>query len=238
VAVADPLGSHPALIALTLERAAEAAAGLVAMNCDSCQYRVALRGFEHVVGMAAVSDHHHGLRGSSPVALVGVPRAVDDATPGMGAAELRFRPDGTVHWGAMWQDFCELALTGGPPVRNTMLTSAVRFPTRDLPAHEVAAEIARGIAETTALAVTDWSQPGWLGFACDDERMAVWVAAAIIIENVVARFAGRTVYVPVAADWRLNSEIKNIITAVAKTCHYWAEHRPQMPALAPAQVMP
>ncbi len=232
VAVAGSLGAHPALINLTLERAAEAAAGHVAMNCDRCKYRVALRGFEAEVGRVQHSDHHHGLRGLERPLLGAVPRAVDDTQPGMGAAELRFRPDGMVEWGAMWQDFCELALTGGPPVRDNVLRSAVDEALATATADAVAQEIARGISETTGLSVTDLSQPGWVGFACEDERMAVWVAAAIIVENIGARFDGTVVYVPAGPSWRLKSEIKNVITAVAKTCHYWREHRPQ-PARTP-----
>lgn len=228
VAMAASLGAHPALIDLTLERAAEAAAGHAAMNCDRCKYRVALRGFETELGRAQHSDHHHGLRGLALPQLRGVPRAVDDRTPGMGAAELRLGSDGQVDWGSMWQDFCELALTGGPPVRDTVLLNAVDEALAAQTSNAVAQEIARGIAETTGLPVTDLSQPGWVGFECEDERMAVWVAAAIIIENIAARFEGKMVYVPAAPSWRLKYEIKNVITSVAKTCHYWQEHRPRL----------
>ncbi|HSH82772.1 MAG TPA: sirohydrochlorin chelatase [Herpetosiphonaceae bacterium] len=227
LACAAPLGAHPALLDLTLARAAEAAAGNVAMNCDRCKYRMALHGFEGELGRPVQSDHHHGLRGIDGPTLRGLPRSVDDASPGMGAAALRYRPDGTVDWGVMWQDFCELALTGGPPVRQTPLTVVDTAIDAAMTA-DVGVEIARGIAETTGLPVDAVAQPGWIGFRCDDERMAVWIAAALIIENIGARFEERTVYVPVAPTWRLKYEIKNVITAVAKTCHYWQEHRPRV----------
>jgi len=228
--VAAPLGAHEALLDLTLERAAEAAAGHVAMNCDRCKYRVALRGFEKEQGRQQGSDHHHGLRGANAPRLGGVPRAAGDTTPGMGSADLRFRANGLVDWGSMWQDFCELALTGGSPVRGTPLAHAVDEMLAAQNGNLVAQEIARGIEETTGLPVVDLAQPGWVGFACSDERMAVWVAAAIIIENVAARFEGHTVYVPSAPGWQLKYEIKNVVTAVAKTCHYWQEHRPRTAA--------
>jgi sirohydrochlorin cobaltochelatase len=226
LACAAPLGAHPALLDLTLARAAEAAAGNVIMNCDRCKYRTALRGFEGELGRPVQSDHHHGLRGVDGPRLRGLPRSADDSSPGMGAAALRYRPDGTVDWGVIWQDFCELALTGGPPVRQTPLTVADTA-LEAAATTGVSPEIARGIVETTGLPVDDVAQPGWIGFRCDDERMAVWIAAALIIENIGARFEGRNVYVPVAPSWRLKYEIKNVITAVAKTCHYWQEHRPQ-----------
>ncbi len=222
-----PLGAHPALLDLTLVRAAEAAAGNVAMNCDRCKYRMALRGFEGELGRPTMSDHHHGLRGVDGPKLRGLPRSVNDSSPGMGAAQLRYRPDGTVDWGVMWQDFCELALTGGPPVRQSPLT-AVDTDIDAVMVADIRAEIARGIAETTGLPVVDMAQPGWIGFRCDDERMAVWIAAALIIENISARFQGQVVYVPTGSSWRLKYEIKNVITAVAKTCHYWQAHRPQV----------
>lgn len=234
LSVAAPLGAHPALIELTLERAAEAAAGLAAMNCDRCKYRVALRGYEAEQGRAQRSDHSHGLRGLPGPQLGGVPRAVNDSTPGMASADLRFRPDGHVDWGVMWQDFCALALTGGPPVRSTLLGCGDQTLAADSAA-AISEEIARGITETTRLPVVDRTQPGWLGFACEDQRMAVWVTAAIIIENIAARFDGRIVYVPVASSWRLKHEIKNVITAVAKTCHYWQEHRPRPAQAAEAE---
>lgn len=225
--VAEPLGAHPALLDLTLRRAAEVFAGRPAMNCDLCKYRVVLRGFEHEHGLAIHSDHHHGLRGLTP-RLGGLPRDPADPAPGMPAAPMRWRDDGQVDWGSMWQSFCELALTGGPPVRGAWL-SAPSATSEDSAYRRVADEIARGIHETTGLPVTDRSRPGWIGFRCHDERMAVWVAAAIIIENIAAQFDGCTVYVPVDATWRLKEEIKNVITAVAKTCHYWQEHRPRAP---------
>ena len=42
----------------------------------------------------------------------------------------------------------------------------------------------------------------------------------------MARSVGDRVYVPVGADYTVSGEIKNVITAVAKTTHYWADHVP------------
>jgi hypothetical protein len=33
----------------------------------------------------------------------------------MSSAPLRYRADGSVDWGNMWDSFCELAREGGPP---------------------------------------------------------------------------------------------------------------------------
>jgi cobalt/nickel transport system ATP-binding protein len=50
VAVGDPLGPHPRLADLVVERFAEPQTGDVRMNCDLCSYRVRLPGFEERVG--------------------------------------------------------------------------------------------------------------------------------------------------------------------------------------------
>ncbi len=50
VAVAEPLGPHPRLADLVVERFGEPVAGDVRMNCDVCSYRVRLPGFEERVG--------------------------------------------------------------------------------------------------------------------------------------------------------------------------------------------
>jgi sirohydrochlorin cobaltochelatase len=56
--------------------------------------------------------------------------------------------------------------------------------------------------------------------------MACWLAESIVQENVQARAQGSQLFVPVGSDYTLKGEIKNVITAVAKTTHYWAEHVP------------
>jgi energy-coupling factor transporter ATP-binding protein EcfA2/sirohydrochlorin ferrochelatase len=50
VAAGDPLGPHPRLADLVVERFGEPQTGDVRMNCDVCSYRVRLPGFEERVG--------------------------------------------------------------------------------------------------------------------------------------------------------------------------------------------
>ena len=52
------LGDAPSLVDVVLERYAEALAGDIRMNCDTCLYRVALPGVEHRVG-APQRPHDH-----------------------------------------------------------------------------------------------------------------------------------------------------------------------------------
>ncbi|MEZ0111803.1 sirohydrochlorin cobaltochelatase [Catenulispora sp. EB89] len=56
--VAPVIGDCDELADLVLERHAEAVAGDIRMNCDTCVYRIAMPGFEDKVG-AAQTPHHH-----------------------------------------------------------------------------------------------------------------------------------------------------------------------------------
>lgn len=143
----------------------------------------------------------------------------------MGAAPLKYTPDGQVAWDEIWTDFCDLALAGGPPHRGTLLEPVDPKEVLANPeAYEhVVAEIARGLRMVTELS-TVRGKPGWLGLQCENEEMAHWMLRAIIVENVCVRREGNTLFFPAGPDFRLEKEIKNVVTVVAKTYHYWKEH--------------
>lgn len=149
----------------------------------------------------------------------------DKAAP-MAAAPLRYTADGQVDWGNMWDSFCALALDGGPPHRGTLLTPGDATDPAGAAYGAAVAEIARGVAAVSGL-VAGAAEPGWVGVRCDSPGMARWLAEAIHGENVAARHAGPMLLVPVGADYSLKGELKNVITAVAKTTHYWREHLPK-----------
>lgn len=142
----------------------------------------------------------------------------------MASAPFIWRRDGRPDWGAMWTTFCELALYGGPPQRGA--GDALRGPG---PAGAAAApsamlaELQRGIEETTGLRAEP-GQPGWIAITCASDRMAAWLCAAIILENVEARPDGARLLVPAGPDFTLEDQVKSIVTVVAKTHHYWREH--------------
>jgi sirohydrochlorin ferrochelatase len=56
---AGHLGAGPELAQLVLERAAEARAGAVRMNCDTCSYRLPFPGLEDRAGQALGVGHSH-----------------------------------------------------------------------------------------------------------------------------------------------------------------------------------
>lgn len=163
----------------------------------------------------------------------------------MAAAPFLYHVDGSVAWGQMWQSFCALALDGGPPHRPALLLPVDPTSITDMNEsayHAVIAEITRGITETTGLAAQA-AAPGWVAVPCVSLDMATWMTEAILAEGVTARSDGCHVLVPAGPAFALAGEIKSVITAVAKTHHYWVAHRidpdapppvPEEPAVAAA----
>ena len=144
----------------------------------------------------------------------------------MSSAPFVWRRDGRPDWGAMWTTFCDLALYGGPPQRgaDTALrgTDVAGGPTAAA-SPEMLAELQRGVRETTGLAAEP-AEPGWIAIGCESQRMAAWLCAAIIVENVDARVEGDQLLLPAGPDFVLEDHVRSLITVVAKTHHYWREH--------------
>jgi sirohydrochlorin cobaltochelatase len=44
------------------------------------------------------------------------------------------------------------------------------------------------------------------------------------MENVSARLEGTMLDLPAGPAYRIEKEVKNVITSIAKTCHYWSDH--------------
>lgn len=145
----------------------------------------------------------------------------------MGSASLLVEPDGKVAWDKIWTSFCDLALAGGPSHRGTLLEAVTAEEARaDWERYlEVVAEIERGIRLVTALPAVESAVPGWVGVQCDSEAMAVWMLRAIVVENVMCRRQGDVLYLPAGPAFRLEKEIKNVVTVMARTFHYWTSHR-------------
>ena len=142
----------------------------------------------------------------------------------MSAAPFVYRDDGEPDWGTMWKGFCELALYGGPPHRAP--EDALQMPAaapEEVVEDSMIDEITRGILETTDLIATP-SPGGWLTIQCDSKRMAAWLSAVIILENVDARSDGDVLFVPGDKGFDLKDQVKSVITVVAKANHYWQEH--------------
>ncbi len=154
----------------------------------------------------------------------------------MGSAGLKFGADGQVAWGEMWQSFCDLAMAGGPPHKGALLEpgSAAEIVAAPARYDDVVEEITRGIVLVTDLHATRSPIDGWVRVHCLSDAMAGWLQRAIVMENVAARRHGLRLDLPAGPHFRVEKEIKNVITVAAKTCHYWMGHipRPQRIAIA------
>jgi hypothetical protein len=151
----------------------------------------------------------------------------EDVQPvSMGSAGLKFDADGRVAWDEIWGSFCDLAMAGGPPHRGTLLEPATEAEIEADPGGyaRVTAEICRGVRMVTDLAVDRSSTPGWVDLFCFTPGMAGWMARAIAMENVSVQMDGSVVRLPAGPGFRLEKEIKNVITSVAKTAHYFVDH--------------
>lgn len=144
----------------------------------------------------------------------------------MGSAPLAFDVDGNVAWDRMWGSFCDLAMAGGPPHKGKLLEpgspeSILAEPTRYA---EICGEIERGIELASRLHATPSCCPGWLRVRCHNHTMAQWLLRAITMENISVRLEEGAILLPAGPAFRLEKEIKNVITVIAKTSHYWCGH--------------
>lgn len=148
--------------------------------------------------------------------------AIDKRAP-MPSAPMRYDETGQVDWGSMWDSFCLLASDGGPPHRETLLEPDKVADGQSETYQSAQDEIIRGVRMVSQLtAVPD--NPGWIRVTADSPEMAQWVCDAINEENVSCRVLDNFFFVPVSGTFTVKGEIKNVITAVAKTTHYWQEH--------------
>ena len=150
--------------------------------------------------------------------------AAEKAAP-MGSAPMKYRDDGAVDWGDMWDTFCALAQEGGPPHRNSVLRAPPDADPESAAYRFAVEEITRGIEAVSGLRAEP-AIVGWLAVRCGSASMARWLSEAIAEERVEARCEGALLLVPVGEWTDVQGEIKNVITVVAKTTHYWREHLP------------
>ena len=146
----------------------------------------------------------------------------------MRSAGLQYDSDGNVAWDRIWGSFCDLAMAGGPPHKGALLEPGTQeeIDAQFVRYDEVVEEIRRGVKMVTGLRAYPSPTPGWVSVTCLGDAMAGWLVRAIVMENVAARHAGAVLELPASPHFRIDKEIKNVITVIAKTCHYWAGHMP------------
>ena len=144
----------------------------------------------------------------------------------MRSAGLKYGIDGRVAWDEIWGSFCDLAMAGGPPHKGMLLQPGApeEIDAQRLQYNDVVKEICRGVTMVTGLEAAPSPKAGWVRVTCHNEAMAGWLARAIVMENVSVRLEGNAIDLPAAPGYRLDKEIKNVVTVIAKTCHYWTGH--------------
>ena len=152
---------------------------------------------------------------------------LDEVSPrSMGSAKISPDESGRVPWDTIWTSFCDLAMAGGPPHRGKLLEPVSPEEIQKSPNEyaSVVAEIRRGIELASGLTTCDSPYSGWVCVQCDSDQMAAWLMRAILVENISVRRESDKLYLPAGPNYRIDKEIKNVITSVAKTNHYWQAH--------------
>jgi hypothetical protein len=165
--------------------------------------------------------------------------AYEDVQPTpMGSAGLQFDADGRVAWNEIWDSFCDLAMAGGPPHKGKLLEPGTSSDIDAAPYRQAAVvqEICRGVRMVTGLETETSPVPGWIRVRTLGTGMAGWLLRAIVMENVAVRAEGVALDLPAAPAFRLEKEIKNVVTVIAKTCHYWMGHIPRVQQRAIARL--
>ena len=151
----------------------------------------------------------------------------ESVPPGsMGSAGLKYTHEGRVAWGEIWTSFCDLALAGGPPHRGRLLEPVWPESVADRPERHraVVDELDRAIRLAADRDLVAGYAPGWVGVPCSTCEEASWLQAAVVAENVSARRRGTVLQLPAGPDFGVEKEIKNVVVAFAKVCHYWDGH--------------
>ena len=143
----------------------------------------------------------------------------------MASANFVYNNDNSIAWDQMWDTFCVLASEGGPPHRAAILCATPAADPASPNYRAAVAEIARGIHLVSGLQAVPASN-GWLAVDCGDSNKARWLSDQIRNENVESYAEGTCFFVPVGESFAIKGEIKNVVTVVAKTTHYWYEHLP------------
>ena len=144
----------------------------------------------------------------------------------MGSAGLKYGADGQVAWNEMWATFCDLAMAGGPPHKGALLEPrrAPRWRRSPNATTRWSRKSAAASRWSPTSAPTRPRSPAGSTSTASSEAMAGWLLRAIVMENVSARTEGLALALPAGPDYRLEKEIKNVVTVIAKTCHYWTGH--------------
>lgn len=150
-----------------------------------------------------------------------------EPTPTIAAPSSAFvlRDDGRPDWGTMTRVLDALALFGGRPAAPGGSAVCHTKDQRQLADdYDPVSEMRRGIFEATGLYSEPSAEGGWLDVTCVSRKMAAWMAAALALENVEARFDDQRLLVPASPMFLLDGEVSAVVVAITKAHRYWAQN--------------
>ena len=142
----------------------------------------------------------------------------------MKAAEIIYDQNGNPEWNKMWNSFCNLAAEGGPSHRDNL--HRISFPEKNFVYDEtIKNEIARGLRLLNAN-VKEINNKGEIYIDLIFPNKAKWFRNIIDLENVAAKQKGKYLILPWSGNYKIDKEVKSLMTVWGKASHYWREHRP------------
>ena len=146
----------------------------------------------------------------------------------MGSAALQFASDGSIAWDQIWRGFCDLAIAGGPPHKGRLLAPSAETANDAASLDRAQAELLRGLRLAAGMQAEPSPRAGFVRVHGLSPTFAGWLLRSITLENVAVYQAERgTIDLPCDASFRVEKEIKNVVTVAAKTAHYWHGHMPE-----------
>jgi hypothetical protein len=91
--------------------------------------------------------------------------------------------------------------------------------------HRLAADALRDeLSQQTGLKTVTAESAGWIGIECESDEMAVWMLRAIVVENILARREGRTLFVPGCAPEPSSADAEKVQRVVSQAHRWWLLH--------------
>lgn len=142
----------------------------------------------------------------------------------MKAAEMVYDENGNPQWDKMWSVYCNLAAEGGPSHRADV--DKISFPGNKFTYNDsVKSEILRGLTLLNAK-VYKITDIGEIYIDLFFPKKADWFSKIINLENVESKSEDRYLVLPWSGEYKIDKEVKSVVTVWGKASHYWKEHRP------------
>jgi sirohydrochlorin cobaltochelatase len=117
-------------------------------------------------------------------------------------------------------------LLDGKESTTGLLAPATRDEVRAVPDdyQAVVDEIVEGILRSTGLQAIPSSNLGWIRVPCSGEEMAIWLMRAVIVENVLVRREGDSLFLPANSQFRTNERSKRVVATFTHAYRLWNIH--------------